>query len=829
MFLERTDRLALVDFENNHINYKELINNIKYYSEYVVSLESNKFGVIIMENRVEWIYSFFAVWDKKSAPITIDALSSPKEMLYVLEDSHPEIIICSKETEKNVIEALESYSQKEHVRIINVDNHRVEEEKLEKIRDSDFELYNPEEDETAVMLYTSGTTGNPKGVMLSYNNLDSEMEGIYEKGIFDHRDQILAILPFHHILPLTATVLLMFRKQTSVVLVEKIASKEILEALEKNRVTALIGVPRVFKLFYDGIKQQIDAKFITRVIYKIMTRIKSFPIRRKIFKKVHDKFGGNLKFIVSGGAKLDPEIGEFYEVMGIYCLEGYGLTETSPVIGVNSIKERKIGTIGKKLFNVDVKVVDEELWVKGPIVMKGYYNKPEKTAEVMTEDGWFRTGDLAEIDSEGYITIRGRKNAMIVLSNGKNIDPETLENKVIAKSNYLIKEIGIFGYNDKLAAIIVPELTEFRKKGVTNTKAYIQNVIEDYNLGVHNYEKILDYKIFEEELPKTRVGKVRRFMLPGLYEKNQIEKRKIEEPQNETYKMLKEYVKKLKGIEPQPEENLELEIGMDSLDIVEFFAYIENSFGVKIDEEQFSRIPNLKLLSEYLEEKATKMEDSEVDWKKIIDEAPAVPERNMWITKVLRPMLDLILKLYFRLKRINRKNIGDGPQIFVSNHQSFIDALVLGSLLPRSILYNTMFLAIDWYFKKGIMKLLVTNGNVVLVDINKNIKKSVEEIAAHIKAGRNVLIFPEGARTKDGKVAKFKKVFAIIAKELNVEVQCLGIKGAFEAYSRYMKIPRPGKIEVSALEKFKPEGSYEDIVQKAENIIRAYVEEEKNI
>ena len=128
MFLERTDRLALVDFENNHINYKELINNIKYYSEYVVSLESNKFGVIIMENRAEWIYSFFAVWDKKSAPITIDALSSPKEILYVLEDSHPEIIICSKETEKNVIEALESCSQKEHVRIISVVDTWVEEE-----------------------------------------------------------------------------------------------------------------------------------------------------------------------------------------------------------------------------------------------------------------------------------------------------------------------------------------------------------------------------------------------------------------------------------------------------------------------------------------------------------------------------------------------------------------------------------------------------------------------------------------------------------------------------------------------------------------------------
>ena len=825
MFLEKTDRLALVDFENNHINYKDLINNIKYFSEYVIFLKNNKFALIVMENRPEWIYSFFAIWDKKSPVITIDALSTPKEILYVLEDSHPELVACSNETEKNILEALTNYSLKDKIKVINVDNFKIEEEKLGKIKKSEFELYNPEKEETAVMLYTSGTTGVPKGVMLTYNNLDSEIEGIYEKGIFDHRDQILALLPFHHILPLTATVLLMMRKQVSVVFVEKIASKEILEALAKNRVTALIGVPRVFKLFYDGIKQQIDAKFITRTIYKIMTKIKLFPFRRKVFSKVHEKFGGNLRFIVSGGAKLDTEIGEFYEVIGIYCLEGYGLTETSPVIGVNSIKERKIGTIGKKLFNVDVKVIDEELWVKGPIVMKGYYNKPEKTSEVMTEDGWFKTGDLANIDNEGYISIRGRKNSMIVLSNGKNIDPESLENNVISKSNYLIKEIGVFGHNDKLVAIIVPELLEFRKRGITNTKEYIKNVIEDYNLNVHNYEKILDYKIFEEELPKTRMGKIRRFMLPNIYNKNNIEKKKIEEPTNEIYKMLKEYVKKMKGIEPNPEENLELEIGMDSLDVVEFLAYIENSFGIKIDEEQFLKIPNLKLLSEFVEEKATKMEDFEVDWKKIIDEAPNVPKRNMWIIKVLRPMFDLVIKLYFRLKRIDRNKIEEGPQIFVSNHQSFIDALVLSSLLPRSILYNTMFLAIDWYFKKGILKSLVVNGNVIVVDINKNIKKSVEEIAAHVKAGRNVLIFPEGARTKNGKVNKFKKVFAIIAKELDVEVQCLGIKGAFEAYSRYMKFPKSKKIEVAVLEKFKPIGTYDEIVKKAENIIKEYVEE----
>ena len=510
--------------------------------------------------------------------------------------------------------------------------------------------------------------------------------------------------------------------------------------------------------------------------------------------------------------------------MGIYVQEGYGLTETSPVIAVNTRKERKIGTVGKKLDNIEAKIVDEELWVKGPIVMKGYYNKPEKTAEVITEDGWFKTGDLASIDDEGYITIRGRRNSMIVLSNGKNIDPEKLENKVIEKSKKLIKELGVFGHNDKLVAIIVPDLLECRKQGITNIKAYVKNIVEDYNLTVHNYEKILDYKLYEEELPKTRVGKLRRFMLPELYLKTNVKKKKVEEPDNEVYRLLKDYIKKLKGIEAQPEENLELEIGMDSLDIVEFFAYVENSFGIQLDEEKFAEISNLKSLSEYINEKATKIESGEVDWKKIIEAAPPVEEKNRWATRVLRPLFDLTIKLYFRLKRVDRDKLSDKPQIFVSNHQSFIDSLVLGSLLPAGILYNTIFLAIDWYFKKGILKLLVSHGNVVLIDINKNIKKSVEEIAGNVKAGKNVLIFPEGARTKDGKVAEFKKVFAIIAKELNVDVQCLGIKGAFEAYSRYMKFPKPKKIEVAVLEKFKPEGTYDEIVEKARNIIKNYVE-----
>lgn len=824
MFIKNEDKLAFVDFEDNKVSFVELIKRVRYFSNEVLKNIDSPHALIIMENRPEWVYSFYSVWDKKEVNVVLDASSNPNEIAYVINDSQPKTIICSDFSEERILEAITIANYQDKARIINIDKENIDFNSIGSEYDN-VTLQNPEGDETAVMLYTSGTTGSPKGVMLSSNNIIGEIDGIVEKDVLQANDQMIALLPFHHILPLMATLLLPLREGASIVFVEKIASKEILDVLEKNNISVMVGVPRVFKLFYDSIKQQIQAKFITRKIYAIAEKINSKRFSRMIFSKVHKKFGGHLNVMVSGGAKLDPEIATFFNVLGFTVCEGYGLTETSPVLAVNSIKYNKVGTVGKGLYNTELKIVDEELWVKGPQIMKGYYNKPEKTAEVMTEDGWFKTGDLAEIDKDGYLTIRGRKNSMIVLSNGKNIDPETVENKIMGLSGPLIKEIGILGHEDKLAAIIVPDLLEFRKQGINNIQTYLKDIIENYNLTASNYKKVLDYKLVEDELPKTRLGKTKRFMLPDLYKKDEKVKEKVEEPQTQEYQAIKEFVAKLKGFEPGPEENLELDLGMDSLDKVELLAYVESTFGIKIDEEKFAEMPNLKLLSEYISEKAEFFMNSEVDWKKIIDKAPNREIKNGWLINALRPLIYVILKMYFRLKIDRTNKISDEPQIFVSNHQSFVDALVLGALIPSKIQKKTFFLAINWYFKKGIMKYVADNGNIILVDIDKNVKETVEEIALHIKNGKNVLIFPEGARTKNGKVGKFKKVFAIIAKELNVDVQCLGIKGGYEAYSRFMKFPLPKRIEVTVLEKIKPEGTYEEIRERAENIIKNYAEQ----
>lgn len=204
----------------------------------------------------------------------------------------------------------------------------------------------------------------------------------------------------------------------------------------------------------------------------------------------------------------------------------------------------------------------------------------------------------------------------------------------------------------------------------------------------------------EEELPKTRIGKLKRFMLPDILDDKVVKKEKVPEPDTNEYRVLRDYVKKIKGFEPGPDDNLELEIGLDSLDKVELLAYIENSFGLKLDEGKFSEISTLRKLSEYIKERATEFYEKEVDWSEIIEEVPVRKTKSGWIVKVFRLPILLILKAYFRLKRADKKKLTDEQVIFVSNHQSFIDALVVAGVFPARILKKPLFWQLIFISKK---------------------------------------------------------------------------------------------------------------------------------
>ncbi|WP_068267528.1 AMP-binding protein [Caviibacter abscessus] len=818
MFLEKSKRLAIVDFDGSKVDYDKMVDNVKYFSRIVYKdICENNFVLIISENRIEWIYSFFAIWDRLSTPIAIDALSSEEEILYFLNDTKPKAVIATNKTIENVKLAVNNCD-------FDINMYNLDEINLEEYSDDEV-LRNPKDEDIAVMIYTSGTTGNPKGIMLTYSNIIGEIQAIQSFGITFDDEQVIAILPYHHILPLMTTCLYIFYSgnKYSAVLVPKLTSQEILKRFKTNNITLMSAVPRVYKLFYKSIKDKINASIVARVIYAIAKKINNRTFSRIIFKKVHDNFGGKLRTLVAGGAKSDIEMIEFFNVLGFNYAEGFGLSETAPVIAGNIYPKYKIGTVGLVVSNAEVKTVNGELWVKGPMVMKGYYNNPEKTAEVMTVDGWFKTGDLAQIDEDGYITIIGRANSMIVLSNGKNIDPEKLENKFVNMSNGLVEEVGIFGKNDKLSALIVPNMQYIKDNKINNISTHIKDLVEFYNTDVHNYEKILDYKITEQELPKTRVGKLRRFMLPELFS-GQLEKREIiNEPDTKEYKILKEYIKKLKGNEPGPDENFEVEVGLDSLDQVEFLTYIENSFSLKLDETTLLKYSTLRLLAEYISEKSISFTDSEIKMDNIIKNAPHKEVKLGYLQWLLFPLVWILFKIYFRFSIKNNNKIKDEPTIFIANHESFIDALILSLALPFKIHNKTFYLALEKYFSNPFMKYIARNGNIINVNIEKNIKQSVEEISNVLKQGNNVFIFPEGTRTKNGKLSQFKKIFAMISKELNVDIQCIGIEGAYEAYSRFSKFPKPKKITIEALDRVSPQGkTYDTIVEESYNIFLEY-------
>lgn len=818
MFLKKSDKLAIVDVDNKHITYNEMVDRIKYLSTNIYKdINKNDKVLIIAENRLEWLYSFFAIWDNYGVPIPVDALSTKDEILYFLNNSKASAVIITDKT-KHLVDGVDVIKY-------NLDNI-----KIDMIND-DRILNHPNYDDLALMLYTSGTTGSPKGVMLSYKNLDEEMKGIKSLGFDIENEQVLAILPFHHIFPLVATALFILhhRQMYSLVLVEKIQGDKILKCLEENRVTILAAVPRVYKLFYMPIKDKIMSSFISRNLYKLAKIINSPKFSKIIFNQVHKKFGSNLRTMVSGGGKADIEMIEFYNTLGFLFCEGYGLTETSPVVAGSGRTNYKVGTIGKAMKGTKIRVVDEELQIKSPVVMLGYYNNEEKTKEVMTEDGYFKTGDRASIDEEGFITIHGRINEMIVLSNGKNVDPIKLEDEIVKISKGLISEIGVFAQNDKLNAIIVPDRKYILDNKISNIKTYIKDAIQIYNAKAHNYEKILDYRINENELPKTRVGKLRRFMLKDIFNNINLNSEEVlKEPEIEEYKILKEYIENNKGIKiTNPNYSFELEIGMDSLDLVEFKSYIEETFSITLEDDIFVEKNNILLLSDYI----CKMDKNfkKISSKKIEDiiRDSKVKETSSSIilTAILSSLIYILGLIYFRISIKGKEKIKSENKatIFIGNHESFLDAPLMSLAIPLSIRKDTYFLGLKKYFDSSLMKFISKFLNIVTVDIEKDIKNSIEELSGLIKNNKNIFIFPEGGRTKDGKLDEFKPLFAVIAKELNINIRCIGISGAYESYNRFSKFPKPKKIRVEVLDEINTnDKQISEIVYECKKVFEKY-------
>ncbi|WP_456456034.1 AMP-dependent synthetase/ligase [Thermovibrio sp.] len=493
------------------LTFKDFKDQIRALQESLNGLRREDRVAIFMENRPEWVSSFYAVLFKGAIAVPVDYLLSEEELFNVLKDSQPTFLITSSQNYEKAKRAVEKIGY--HLKIVNVDSDLKE-------ATAPLEFKEREKDDVAVILYTSGTTGNPKGVMLTLGNLDHNVRAVESLGFLRETDRFIAVLPFHHTYPLMATVLLPITLKIPLVFIEKLTPNDILETMNEQKITIMVGVPKLYHVIHHNIMAQIN-KLPKVKREAILGALKLFrkaglrPIQRKLFSKVHEKVGKSLRFMISGGAKLSEEVWKDFEAMGFNILEGYGLTETSPLISVNRPNKKKIGSAGLPVDEVEVKVSEKgEILVKGPNVMKGYYNKPEETEKVI-KDGWFYTGDLGYIDREGFLHITGRAKEVIVLDSGKNVYPEDIELEIL-KSPYIL-EVGVFYDEGKLKALIRPDFELLLEEGIEEVREFIKRELHRTTKHLQPYKRVKEFKVIDRELPRTRIGKLRRFLLPQVW------------------------------------------------------------------------------------------------------------------------------------------------------------------------------------------------------------------------------------------------------------------------------------------------------------------------
>lgn len=807
------NKTALV-YKDTKVSYKQLFQYADNISK-IIAVKNARVA-IFAENSLEWVYSFYAGWLNNCVMIPIEAGATVDDVAYIIDDCNADIILTDNKLEDKLKQA---YS---------INNHHPKYEIVENLdynkTNNNFETnYQYDDNKTAVIIYTSGTTGKPKGVMLSFENLKANIKAVTtDVEIITANRGTLLLLPLHHILPLAGSLMAPLYIGGTVVLAPSMQSKHLIETLKNNTVNVMIGVPRLYELIYNGLKAKIFSKIVGRVMYAFAKLINSKTFSRKVFKQVHDGLGGNVDFMVCGGAALNTEVGNFYKTLGFEVLEGYGMTEAAPMISFTRPGRVRVGSPGEALPGVQIKTLNNEIIAKGKNIMQGYLNKPKETAETL-KDGWLYTGDLGYVDDKGFLHITGRKKDIIVLANGKNISPVEIEMK-LENSVEAVKEAAIFMYKENLHAVIIPNYDFLSTNNIKNPKAYFkENIFPEFNKNLSSYKRVMQFSLVKTELPRTKLGKVQRYKLSDMIEqpKEKQEKQK-NEASSEEFKIVKQFIEQETSTTISLDDHIEYDIAMDSLGKLSLIDFIERTFGVKLEEDKLLSFPSVRSMVEHIKNNKLWQKLESVNWTDVLKE-----KVNLKLPKagpsmaVIKNSASAFFKLYFKLKGEGYKQLPEGPCIIAPNHQSFFDGLFVASFIRNKTMKSTYFYAKKKHVNNWFLRFLARRNNIIVVDLNKGLKESIQKMAEVLKKGKNIIIFPEGTRTKNGELGEFKKMFAILSKELNVPVVPVAISGAYKALPTGKKFPRPfAKIKVRFLEAVYPQQyTQESLMERVHQMI----------
>lgn len=715
----------------------------------------------------------------------------------------------------------------------------------------------------ALLMYTSGTTGRPKAVPLSHGNIQAQIDAVQEVMKITDREVVLSILPLFHAYSQIVNLWLAATIGARVVYLNQFGSAEVEAGLRRCGATALTGVPRLWYLFHKKVFDAVNAKpsplrwaframLLANGVLRDYLRVNA---GRAFFRPVHQAFGGRLRLAVSGGATFDQAVAKDFHRLGFTILQGYGLTETSGAVTVTRFEDNVIGSVGTPLNGVEVKIDDPneagvgEVLIRGPVVTAGYYHNPEADGEAFTADRWFRSGDLGRFDRRGHLYIVGRKKDVIILPSGKNVFPEDVEAHY--ERSPLVSEICVVGRRDaagrfegaeSLCAVVVPDFEFMKAQRITNPGEWIPWELEDLGRELPEYQRVHDFVVRAEPLPRTTTRKVRRHELrrqleatgqPGLsghsgngFTLSATDRDLMNSPAGILVTaIVKNHVTESPIIHPL--SKLEIDLRLDSLARMECITNVEQALGVQFGPEEATSILTVGDLVELADGKmrdgcastpvlrlpvkaaALNSVPPQSYWQEVLAGTPSdIPELETVLNrKPLTAFLGyLLLRLiYFGARVTLGMEVKGGdilkrlktPYLICPNHQSYVDPFLVCSTLPRDVLARIVHVGASRYFTGSATSRLGRLINVVPIDPDSHLVRAMRAGAGALRAGRVLNVYPEGRRSFDGQLGVFKKGAAILAAELNVPIVPVALDGTYRVWARGSWRIRRAKIKLS--------------------------------
>jgi long-chain acyl-CoA synthetase len=817
-FAARADRPALVAFRADGVaemSYAELAKQIEHVAHGLAArgIAHGERVAIWAANGPDWVVAYFGIVTAGAVAVPLDHQSTAETVVPAIAHAAPGLII----TTAARAEELGPLTQSPPERFLRFDSTASLDWPALRRATLGGDLPRVEAHDVASLLFTSGTTGTPKAVPLTHANLTANVTELLTAGLIDADDRILLPLPLHHTYPFTVGLLVPLATGATVILPAGISGPEIARATATAKATALLAVPRLCTALWDSVVAAVRARgrFATALFRLMLTasirvrRATGWHVGRHLFRSLHARLGPGLRLIGCGGAKLPAELSVNLEGLGWTVLTGYGLTETSPVLTFNSPRHSRLGSEGRPLPGVELRIAepegqaDGEIEAHGPSVFAGYWHNDEATAGAFSVDGWFKTGDLGRFDADGYLYVVGRNKELIVLPDGKKIFPDSIEKAYSATP--LVHEIAIFEHGGVLAALVVPEEQTVRERGALRAAAMVREEIEDVAGRLPPYQRIRTYRVTRNALPRTQLGKLKRHLLPSLFEEAAHPTQAPAAAPSDADRALlgrgragqawawleERYADRKLTLDLSPQ----LDLQVDSLEWVTLTTEIERRFRVVLTGEAVARILTLRDLLHEIEAADTGSAEASPRLPPFEPPGPwlrAFGAAELAITR-------LIARFGWGVRVEGTERLPDtGPLLFTPNHSSYLDAGVMIAALPWRQLRRTY-----WAGWVGIMhtsalrRLMSRAAQVFPVDPDRDPTGAMRTARSLLERGCSVVWFPEGWRSPTGELQAFQTGVGVLLKDGGATAIPTAIHGAFAAWPKQDRWPRLKPVRVT--------------------------------